>query len=586
MRIGPARAPLAKLTRPAAADFFPRERLFNLLDQVRKSPAIWILGPAGAGKTSLVASYLESRRHHSIWYQLDADDADASTFFHYLGIQARAALGKKGKPLPHLTPEYLPDLDGFARRYFRDLFGRLAAPFAFVLDNYQEVPADSTLHRVIGAALSEMPGSATAVLLSRSEPPPTLAHWYANSSVIGWQELRLTRNELAGFAKSWGYDDPEVLPPLYEVTQGWAAGTVLMLRAHSEGMQVPMLGKESPAAIFDYFAGEIFARTSETIRNFLLKTAFLPTMTIALAEQLTGLRQAGRVLSELNRNHFFTERRASAVTTFEYHPLFRDFLLTRAREIYPAHECRQLERRAASLLEAHGQAEQAVSLYFAAGDLSTATKLILKQAPGLLAQGRQQTLQGWINAMPQDTVEASPWLLDWLGACELQASPLRARQFLERAFEGFTEQHDILGQVLTTSRVLRTFKHDRSGFAEADPWIATMEKLLVEGRPLLPTEVDFEVLSVLVWILFFRQPAHPLYPVWVDRLMKMLDSDVTPDEKVDAGLHLLMYYRMIGNIAKADRVVMHIRPLLALPEVRGWIRIWWWAMEAQYRFQL
>lgn len=46
------------------------------------------MGPPGAGKTTLAASYLDSQKRPLLWYQLDEGDADAATFFHYLGLAA------------------------------------------------------------------------------------------------------------------------------------------------------------------------------------------------------------------------------------------------------------------------------------------------------------------------------------------------------------------------------------------------------------------------------------------------------------------------------------------------------------------
>ena len=74
----PAR--IAKFTPPNADGLFVRERLFALLDQARCQPAAWISGPAGAGKTSLLASYLKIRKLPCLWYQVDAGDADLATF--------------------------------------------------------------------------------------------------------------------------------------------------------------------------------------------------------------------------------------------------------------------------------------------------------------------------------------------------------------------------------------------------------------------------------------------------------------------------------------------------------------------------
>src|SRR5215831_12253300 len=78
-------AALAKLTPPRLYAVTHRERLFTLLkEQCRHHPLIWVAGPPGAGKTSLIASYLVEQRQRTLWYHVDPGDADLATFFHYL----------------------------------------------------------------------------------------------------------------------------------------------------------------------------------------------------------------------------------------------------------------------------------------------------------------------------------------------------------------------------------------------------------------------------------------------------------------------------------------------------------------------
>jgi len=115
-----------KVSRPSAAGLVERERLFVLLDRFRRRPITWVEGPPGAGKTSLVSSWIEARRLPCLWYQVDAGDSDPATFFHYLRLAAPAGT----LPLPALTPEHLPDLSGFTRRFFSALGERLTAGLA------------------------------------------------------------------------------------------------------------------------------------------------------------------------------------------------------------------------------------------------------------------------------------------------------------------------------------------------------------------------------------------------------------------------------------------------------------------------
>ena len=110
---------LAKLTQPRISGVAGRYRLHTQLKkELSNYPVVWVAGPAGAGKTTLVASYLNARQLPSIWYQVDSGDADLATFFYYMGLAGQTAAKRKRQILSLLTPEYLSDLPGFAHRFF------------------------------------------------------------------------------------------------------------------------------------------------------------------------------------------------------------------------------------------------------------------------------------------------------------------------------------------------------------------------------------------------------------------------------------------------------------------------------------
>ncbi len=162
----------AKVTRPYASKAFQRKRLFRLLDSGTRAKAVWVNGPPGSGKTTLVNSYVEARGLNCLWYQADEGDKDAATFFHFMNMGAQGLLGKKQKNLPHFTPEYRLGLATFTRSWFNAFFRRVKPPFVLVIDNYHEIPGDSPAiktHEILSIALDALPKGCSVIFVSRRQ---------------------------------------------------------------------------------------------------------------------------------------------------------------------------------------------------------------------------------------------------------------------------------------------------------------------------------------------------------------------------------------------------------------------------------
>src|SRR5205085_7981674 len=139
-------------------------------------------------------------------------------------------------------------------------------------------------------------------------------------------------------------------------------------------------------------------------QEVLLQTAFLPRLTAAMADALTGRPDAGRVLARLHRQNGFTVEHTAASTVYEYHPLFRAFLLRRAYAVLTVERRADVQRRAAALLERDGQVEAAGALLRDAGDWLGLARLVESRAAALTAAGRRPLIDEWLAAIPADVV--------------------------------------------------------------------------------------------------------------------------------------------------------------------------------------
>ncbi|MBI4714693.1 MAG: AAA family ATPase, partial [Nitrospirae bacterium] len=333
-----------------------------MLDHGRKHPLTWVAGPPGAGKTTLLASYLSARKLPALWVQIDSGDADPAAFFHYLGLAVARAAPRFRRPMPKLTPEYLAGVPTFTRNFFRELARRLNKPCVLVFDNLQEVDPSAPLYEILREGLTELPPPLRSILISRNKPPPAFARMHVSGRLaqLDWDALRLRRVESAQFARFLGRG-AAALPTatsahLHEQCEGWIAGLILLI----EGAQTATSARhafDSATAqnLFDYFAAEVFARRHPAVKEFLMQTALFPGFTAAMAERMSGNPRAAAWLDDLVRSHHFTERRGEPDAGYQYHPLFRAFLLARAREAWGPAELAGRSHRAATLLEEAGR---------------------------------------------------------------------------------------------------------------------------------------------------------------------------------------------------------------------------------------
>jgi DNA-binding SARP family transcriptional activator len=564
----------AKICRPILHEPVPRERLFNLLDDARPHPLVWVGAPPGAGKTTLIASWLEARQASAVWYQLDSTDADPATFFYYLGLAAQPLLrDRKRRGIPLLSPELDRDPASFARRYFRNLFASLAPGTVITLDNLHEIPERSPLYMSLANAAEEIPRGSLLLLVSRDAPGTAFARLQANRimRVVDAGDLKLTLPETRLMLHERAHvQDPDATE-LHELCQGWAAGLTLLMerRRHGDPLRTSAISL-SLQNIFDYFAAEIFDRIAESDQDTLLRLCWLPEFTASLAVQASANDDAGRLVERLYRQNLFVDRRghASALRedSFQFHSLFRAFLRDRAAAMLSPSMLAATRIACARLLQANGAIESAFVLCIEAGDWDGAAQIINRYSEGLLSQGRHQLLSEWIAALPSAQVADDPWLMYWSGVARIGLEPQLARCALEIAYERATRNADSICRVLCVAGVIETVFLEYADFPRLDPWIDVLEELVPQVA-FPDANAQLRVHAALVGATLQRKGNPPALEKYVERTLALLQEADSPNLKVAAATHLLRYGTLVGKMSTAQQVLKLVRPLLADPDV-------------------
>ena len=404
-----------------------------------------VSAPAGFGKTTLIAEWLQHAGHVAAWLSLDGEDNDPIRIWRYVVAALRAVRAGLGEAvLAALQSPRPPLLQPLLAALINDL-ATGPDPLILVLDDYHLI-TDQAIHRMLGLFLDHVPPHVHVVMATRADPPLSLPRRRGSGQLTEMRtaDLAFTLEDAAAFLNTvagLGLSADDVAT-LAERTEGWIVGLQMAALALQPlgptSLEGPPPSGQAEASsgrhefvtafagddryIFDYLVEEVLGRQQPHVQTFLLNTSILERFCGPLCDAVTARTDSQVILGHLERANLFTIPLDNRRQWYRYHHLFADLLRHRLRQRTGEAGIGSLRLRASEWYEGEGLVAEAVSQALAVPDLAHAAALVERHSLALLFRGEVVLVQRWLRRLPEDLVRSRPFLCVLYAWAEFLAS--------------------------------------------------------------------------------------------------------------------------------------------------------------------
>jgi LuxR family transcriptional regulator, maltose regulon positive regulatory protein len=423
------------------AQTIARERLFERLQAGRGLRLTLVAGPAGFGKSTLLAAWRESesRRRPVAWVTLDEADNDAvGLWSHVIEALCRVCPGLAQATLAGLAAT-APLREVVLPRLVNELAEQ--PEVVLILDDLHRLSSAATRESVAWL-VERLPSSVQLVISTRTDPALPLGTLRARGQLLELRadELRFTRAEAHEFLdERLGLDlDPADLDLLVARTEGWPAGIYLAAlslagRADKHGLVAEFDG--TSAHVVDFLSSEVLAAHDPELQAFMLRTSVLERLCAPLCDAVLGQPGSAAALDSLASSNLFLIPLYDRRRWFRFHHLFAQILRVELERREDA-LAPELHRRAFEWHSEYGTTDEAIHHAVAAGAFAEAGQLIAETWVHYANAGRTTSVLGWLERFPDAMLEADPRLLvvkAWVSALRGREDDMRAA--VDRAHE-------------------------------------------------------------------------------------------------------------------------------------------------------
>ncbi len=395
-----------------------RQRLVEALAAAADRRIAVVTAPPGYGKTTLLIDFAQSCEGPVCWYSLDERDVNPATFLRYFVAAGRAQFPEFGAELAAALTSGEELQAGRLTDLLVAATASAGAGFIFILDDFHSLDsAPQDFRKAFEGWLYRLPPDVHVVLSGRSRPQIAVLPMMEVRQEVGTitaagfsftcDEVALLFREVLG--KEISLDDSQRLADL---TEGWAGALVLLAERPPSGSgDVALEQLRGSDTLFQYISLEQFDPLPGEVREFLLGSAVLRTLDVAIVNELLGTAAAEEKLTFLARLNLLVTP-GDPEQPRRYHRLFRAFLVSHLRASDPA-RFRELNEKAARISEAAHHWDDAVYHYIQEAAWDSIIQITDRVGSRLFEEGHWDTLAEWLDAVPAEELSSRPKLMIW-----------------------------------------------------------------------------------------------------------------------------------------------------------------------------
>jgi LuxR family maltose regulon positive regulatory protein len=384
-------------------------------------PALVVVAaPGGYGKTVALTQWASRDPRPAAWLQVDEADNDPLLFLSYLA----AAVGSVADVDPAVARWLMLAAPPVVERIVPSLAASVvsASPFVLVIDD-AHLLTNELCWQVLDVLLQQVPSGSRACVSGRAAPPLPLARLDADGRLleIGPHELAMNAREAAELLRLHGVAaDGATVAYLGGVTEGWAAGLYMAALAGRQRPSDEWLDgiRGHQHGIARYLASEVLERQPENIREFFVQTSILERLSANLCRAVTRMADAEALLRRIALDNLFISALDDHDQWYRYHHLFAEFLRAELERRDEA-EVAALHGRAAAGFEQHGQLEEAVRHWLAAGEVRRAGAIVCRAYMEYSRRARLETIRRWLDMFTDEQIrddDALTLTAGWIGS--------------------------------------------------------------------------------------------------------------------------------------------------------------------------